>query len=312
MNEKPMISVVISAFNEEDKIKDCLDSIKNLATEIVFVDNSSSDKTPYIAKRYTGKVYTVKNNPMLNVNKNYGFLKATGEWILSLDADERVTQDLASEIKSEIRNPKSEAIGYWIPRKNIIFGKWIQHSIWWPDYQLRLFRNGKGRFPEIHVHEYIDVEGKTEKLKNHLEHINYTNISQYIYKMDKIYTESEAQKIVSIGKELGWIDAIRFPANDFIKTFFAQKGYKDGLHGLVLSILQALYAEVVFAKVWERQGFRKENSPAFLKEMYKEIKSIVYEFKYWLLTCMLDETKNPFKKIAYKLARKRLTRKIVK
>lgn len=312
MREKPLLSVVISAFNEEDKIKDCLDSLKNLAPEIIFVDNSSSDKTPYIAKRYTGKVFTVKNNPMLNVNKNYGFLRATGDWILSLDADERVTPELAGEIESRIMNHESRISGYWIPRKNIIFGKWIQHSIWHPDYQLRLFRNGKGKFPEKHVHEYLMVEGKTEQLKNHLEHINYTTVSQFIYKMDKIYTESEAEKVISKGKQLGWIEAIRFPVNDFLKTFFTQKGYKDGLHGLVLSILQALYAEVVFAKVWERQGFRKENSPAFLKEIYNEFIRISYEFKYWFLTCMLDETKNPLKKVVYKLARKRLARKIAK
>lgn len=329
MKEKLLLSVVISAFNEEDNIKDCLDSIKNLASEIIFVDNSSSDKTPYIAKRYTGKVFTFKNNPMLNINKNYGFLRATGDWILSLDADERITPELTKEIKEVITETRGDPSvhpakrdfaqddrgavnGYWIPRKNIIFGKWIQHSIWWPDYQLRLFRNGKGKFPEKHVHEYIVVEGKTEQLKNPLEHINYTTISQFLYKMDKIYTESEVEKIISTGKQVGWVDAVRFPASDFMKTFFAQKGYKDGLHGLVLSMLQALYAEVVFAKAWEKQGFRKENNYAFLKNIYKESGRIAYEFRYWFLTCMLDDTKNPFKKVAYKLMRKRLHGKITK
>lgn len=296
------LSVVISAFNEEEKIKECLESVKNLATEIVFVDNLSLDKTREIARKYTNKIFIRKNNLMLNVNKNYGFSKATGDWILSLDADERVTPELAKEIKDRVQS--SDVVGYWIPRKNIIFGKWIQHSIWWPDYQLRLFRKGKGKFPERHVHEYVRVEGKTEKLQNPLEHLNYSTISQFIYKMDKIYTESEVEKIVASGKVLTWTDAIRFPVNDFLKTFFAQKGYKDGLHGLVLSMLQAMYQEVVFAKVWERQGFREENSTHLLKDIYKECKKIIQEFHYWSITSFLETSYHPLKRLAYKALRK--------
>ena len=305
------LSVVISAFNEEERIKDCLESVKDLASEIIFVDNSSLDKTREIAKKYTDKIFTRKNNLMLNVNKNYGFSKATGDWILSLDADERITPELEEEIKEKIGNSdpptgggNSDVVGYWIPRKNIIFGKWIQHSIWWPDYQLRLFRRGKGRFPEKHVHEYLHVEGQTEKLQNPLEHLNYSTISQFIYKMDKIYTESEVEKIISSGKVLTWIDAIRFPVNDFLKTFFAQKGYKDGLHGLVLSMLQAMYQEVVFAKVWERQGFKEENNAHFLKDIYKECKKIIREFHYWSITSFLETSYNPLKRLFYRALRK--------
>ena len=303
------LSVVISAFNEEAKIKDCLESVKDLASEIVFVDNLSLDKTREIARKYTDKILTRKNNLMLNVNKNYGFSKATGDWVLSLDADERLTPELATEIKEKIARDKRQETndqinGFWIPRKNIIFGKWIQHSIWWPDYQLRLFRRGKGKFPEKHVHEYIRVEGTTEKLENPLLHLNYSNVSQFLYKMDKIYTESEVEKIITSGKVLGWIDAIRFPINDFLKTFFAQKGYKDGLHGLVLSMLQAMYAEVVFAKVWERQGFREENSTHFLKDIYNECKKIIQEFHYWSITSFLETSYHPLKRLFYKGLRK--------
>src|SRR3990167_405928 len=159
------ISVVISAFNEEDKIEDCLASAKLIADEIIFVDNTSNDKTVVIAKKYTTKIFIRPNDPvMINRNKNFGFTKVTGDWILSLDADERLTPELIREIRSKIS--VNQFSGYEIPRKNIIFGKWIKHSIWWPDYNLRLFRKGKGKFPLAHVHEKLEVRGSVGQLQN--------------------------------------------------------------------------------------------------------------------------------------------------
>ena len=255
------LSVVISAYNEEAMIEDCLKSAKDLADEIIFVDNTSQDRTVEIAKKYTKKVFTRENDPvMLNKNKNFGFTKATGDWILSLDADERLTTELSAEIRNKIRENHFSA--YEIARKNIIFGKWIQHSIWWPDYNLRLFRQGKGKFPENHVHEKLEVEGEVGKLENPMIHHNYQTVSQFINKLNKTYTESETEHFIKSGKSINWFDAIRWPTNDFLKTFFMQKGYKDGLHGLVLSLFQAFYSLVFFAKVWER----KEN----FRDLYSE------------------------------------------
>jgi glycosyltransferase involved in cell wall biosynthesis len=297
------LSVVLSVLNVEKEIEEVLKSV-SFADEIILVDNGSSDRTLEIAKKYKTKIFERENNLMLNVNKNYGFSKATGDWILNIDGDESVSKELKEEIVKIFKEDKTEVIGYWMPRKNIIFGKWIQHSIWWPDYQLRLFKRGKGKFEEKDVHEYIKVDGRTEKLTGFLMHNNYSSVSQFIEKMDKIYTENEAEGIIKEGRNLEWLDAIRFPVDDFLKTFFAQKGYKDGLHGLVLSILQAFYAEVVFAKAWERQGFKEYNSPSFLKEVYKEFKKISKEFKYWFLTSSIQDSGNIFKKTVYKLKRR--------
>lgn len=296
------LSVVISAFNEEKRIAACLESVQ-FADEIILVNNESTDKTEEIAKKYTKYVYSRENNLMLNINKNYGFTKATGNWILCLDADEQVTKELADEIKLRIKH-ESSVNGYWIPRKNIIFGKWIENSIWWPDYQLRLFKKGHGKFPEKHVHEMLVVDGATEKLHEPMIHQNYSSVSQYLYKLDKIYTENEAENFISSGRKLNWIDAIRFPANDFLKTFFAQRGYKDGLHGLVLSLLQAFYAEVVFAKIWEKQGFKQYTSDTFFKDVYNESKKIKKEFHYWFLTEFIHQSKSSVKKIIYRVKRK--------
>lgn len=296
------LSVVVSAYNEEKKLKDCLESVK-WADEIIVVDNNSTDKTVEIAKAYKAKIFSRENNPMLNINKNFGFTKAANDWILNLDADERVTPELAEEIKTLLKK-KDTVEGYWIPRKNIIFGKWIQNSIWWPDLHLRLFKKEKGRFAEKHVHEHIYLEGKTGELEYPLIHENYQSISQYLYKLDKIYTENEAENFLKDKRTVTYLDAIRYPFSDFLKTFFAQKGYKDGLHGLVLSILQAFYSFIVFAKIWEKQGFKEEDPKNFLEQIYKESRTIVFEYKYWFLAEFINQTKNPVKKMYYKILRK--------
>lgn len=299
------ISAVIIAYNEEKKIEDCLKSV-SFADEIIFIDSSSTDKTVEIAKKYTSKIFTKPNNPMLNVNKNFGFTKASGEWILNLDADERVSNELQKEIKGVLKTSR-DINGYWIPRKNIIFGKWIQSDLWWPDYQLRLFKKGKGKFPEKHVHEYLKLDGDTEKLQYSLIHENYSSVDQYLYKMINIYTGSEVKNRIENKTEVAWVDALRYPIDDFLKTFFSKKGYKDGLHGLVLSILQAFYMEIVFVKLWEKQGFKEENPDKFLERIYKEFKRMGREFKYWFLTSWISETKNPFRKIIYRIVRKKIS-----
>ena len=304
------LSVVISAFNEENNIEDALRSV-SFADEIIVVDNSSTDDTAKIALKYTEKIYKRENNLMLNVNKNFGFTKATGEWILSLDADERVTPELKKEIESKL-NELVEFDGYWIPRKNIIFNKWIEHSIWWPDYHLRLFRSGKGKFAQKHVHEYININGSTDYLESPLLHENYSHVSQYIQKMDKIYSENEVENMIKDGKRVVWQDAILYPLKDFTKTFFAQRGYKDGLHGLVLSIFQAFYAELVFAKMWEHQKFTEYNSQTFLQEIFSVLRKEGYELKHWVLSVKIDNEKRRVRRFAYKISRRINKRKIPK
>lgn len=303
------ISVVISAYNEEEKIVDCLKSV-DWVDEVIVIDNSSTDDTAVIAKRNKAKVFLRPNNFMLNSNKNYGFTKAKNEWIFSLDADERVTSELKNEIISIFSGNNQLPDGFWIPRKNIIFGKWIRYSIWWPDYQLRLFKKIKGKFPEKDVHEMVDLIGDVHKLSGPLVHYNYETVSQYIYKMDKIYTENAVKNIIESGKKLQWYEVIRMPAADFLKTFFLQKGYKDGLHGLLLSMLQAFYAEIVFAKVWEKQGFPEYISNNFVKEFVSEFRRMAREFYYWILTSLIEEERGGIKKLYYQIIRKKLKVKL--
>lgn len=146
------ISVCLATFNEEKNLKACLESVK-WADEIVIVDGTSTDKTVAIAKKYGAKVIIRENPLMFHINKQKAFEAATGDWILYLDADERVSPELKKEILSVVN--QKDFNGFWMPRKNIIFGKWIRHTGWWPDQQLRLFRRGKGKLACQSVHEQI-------------------------------------------------------------------------------------------------------------------------------------------------------------
>lgn len=296
------ISVVISAFNEEKHIEDCLKSL-SWADEIVVVDNSSTDATVQIAKKYTKKIFTQKNDPLhIDTQKNFGFGKAKSEWILSLDADERIPEELAQEIKEKVKD--SIYNGYKIPRKNIIFGKWIEHSFFWPDHQVRLFRRGKGKYVSEEVHKQLEIEGQIGILEQPFIHENYQSVSQYLQKMDR-YTENEAEALVKKNIRFHRTDAITLPVRDFLKTFFLQEGYKDGIHGLVISILQSFYTFLVWAKVWEKQGFiATTGDKAFLKELFSAGDHLQSEVKYWFLTLMIHNTLNPIKQTQLRIQRK--------
>jgi glycosyltransferase involved in cell wall biosynthesis len=302
------LSVVISAYNEEKNIKECLTSV-TWVDEIIVINNGSTDKTEEIARKYTTHIIRQENDPQrIDLQKNTGFEKASGSWIFSLDADERIPKELAEEIKKLLSNKEIIEAGYEIPRKNIIFGKWIQHSLWWPDYQLRLFKKGKGKFTNVSVHKSITITGEIGRLAEPMLHENYTSITQYVRKMDDIYAENEAIALVKSGKKLRSLDSISMPAHDFLKTFFLQKGYKDGLHGLVLSLLQAFYAFLVFAKVWEKQGFTEDNSKNFLHVVWTEMKQLSREFNYWYLTETISESTDTLKKMYLKLKRRKHTK----
>lgn len=168
--------------------------------------------------------------------------------------------------------------------------------------QLRLFRRGRGKFPEKHVHEYIEVEGKAERLNEAFTHYNYNAISQFIKKMDSIYTENEVDNLLASGYVISWMDAIKFPVSDFVKVYFSQSGWKDGLHGLVLAMLQAFYSFVVFAKMWERDGFNEKD--IVLSAVSAELIRAGKEINYWRLTTLISNSTSVFKKIYSKFIRR--------
>lgn len=301
MNEVNSVTVVVSTFNSEEKIEACLKSV-SWAQEIIVVDGTSSDKTLDIVKKYTSKIFVRPNNKMLNINKNFGFSKASGKWILSLDSDERATPELAEEIKKIIGN--SRPSGYRIPRKNIIFGKWMEHTGWYPDLQLRLFKRGKGRFPEEHVHEMIKIDGEVGQLSSDIIHHNYDSISQFLQKLGTIYGPNEAEQLIKKGYVFDWKDAIRFPVKEFLSRFFAREGYKDGFHGLMLSLLMSFYHFIVFSYIWEKHKFKQINNGAILAETEGEIVQSSKDLFFWFSKEREKMIKNPVSKIFHKIVRK--------
>lgn len=300
---KQTLSVVISAFNKEKSLDRCLKSVRELSDEIIVVDNESQDKTVEVAKKYTKKIFSAPNKLMLNTNKNLGFSKASGDWILNLDDDEEVTPVLAKEISTIIRSSPSQN-GFWLKRKNYSFGKWIQHGIWWPDKQIRLFRRRFGQFPCVHIHEYIKVDGLVGELIEPYIHYNYETVHQYLTKIDRAST-SEALTLAELNYQLVWYDAIRFPVSDFIKIYFAQEGYLDGLHGLVLALFQAFYSFCTFAKYWEMKKF--EERDISISNISSELKNRKKEIHYWILSSLIAQSKSFVKTVWLKIQRRRLS-----
>ena len=194
--------------------------------------------------------------------------------------------------------------GYWIPRKNFTFGKWIEHTGWYPDHQLRLFRKGKGEFLDKHVHEKIKIEGEVGYLKNHILHQNYQTIPQFIHRAIDLYCPSEADYLINKGYVFSAFDAIRFPLDEFLSRFFTREGYKDGFHGLMLSLLMAFYRFIVFALIWEKQGFKEVKDDNFLANTTKELKRANKEIMFWTQEEKQKQIKNPVKKNLYKISRK--------
>ena len=253
------ITIVVIAHNEEKNIEACLKSVKDLADEIILIDSSSTDNTAALAKQNGTKVIPRENNPMLNVNKNFGFEKAAGDWILSLDADERVSEDLVNEIKRVVNDSSaqnSSAVAYKIPRKNIIFGQWIEHTGWYPDYQTRLFKKGKAKFAAKHNHEQITVDGEVGTLENNLLHDHYKTLDEFL-KKTFFYTKNEAEEKIANGYKFKVEDLIKSPFQEFLSRYFARSGYKDGTHGLALSLLMSFYHLVIILRVWEKEKFVK-------------------------------------------------------
>ncbi|HET7876266.1 MAG TPA: glycosyltransferase family 2 protein [Methylomirabilota bacterium] len=247
----PRLSVTVIAWNEEERLRPCLESAA-WADELIVVDGESTDKTVPLAREFTDRVW-VRPWPGFAAQKNFALGQATGDWILSLDADERVTPELRHRIESIVRED-GPADGYSIPRRNIFWGAWVRHGGLYPDYQLRLFRRGRGRFVEDAVHESVTVAGRVERLAEPLLHHSYRDLEDFVQRSNR-YSTLAARDWVRAGRRAGLGDLILKPLGRFVTMYIVQRGFLDGWRGLVLAALYAQYVFLRQAKAWEaRRG----------------------------------------------------------
>lgn len=242
------LSVIISTYNEENNIEECLESVK-WADEIIVVDSSSKDKTADIAKKFTDKIF-ISDTKSFSEKKNFGINKSSGEWILWIDADERVPDALKEEMLQIISSSDNETEVYKINRKSFFINKFIKHCGWYPDYGIRLFKKQAGiKFTEVRVHEKITYNGNSGKLKNEIIHYTDLTFEHYISKLNS-YTTSSALDLFDNGKKSSVSDIIFRPVFTFIKMYFLKLGVLDGYMGLVLCTLSSAHVFVKYSKLY--------------------------------------------------------------
>ena len=295
MNQK--ITVIINTLNDEKIIQRVINSVA-WAGEILICDMHSEDETVKIAKKLGAKVIFHKKEQYVELARNFSVSRASNDWILILDPDEEVSVTLADRIKEMIAKPiVSDYVE--IPRKNIIFGKWMKASGWWPDYNIRLFRKGSVSWGK-EIHRPPKAEGQGLKLSEGesfaIIHHHYENISQFISRMNR-YTDAQAKGLVDEGYKFNWQDLISKPMGEFMSRYFANRGFEDGLHGLILGLLQAFSFLVMYLKVWDIEKFKEQEIN--LKDLKKENQKIGQEINYWFKYANLS--KNPFKRFIQKV-----------
>ena len=235
--------------DESAHIAAALESV-SWADEIIVVDSRSTDETVAIARKHATRV-EVRDWPGYGAQKNYAAEIASNDWILSLDADERVTSGLANEITQTLQGEPA-ARGYRIPRVTWYLGRWIRSTDWYPDYQLRLYDRRAGQWNGRRVHESVDLQGTPGVLRHELQHYAYRDIAHHLATIDR-YTTLAAEQWLAEGRRTNGFEILIHPRLAFLRNYLLRGGIKDGAPGLLVSKLNAYYVFLKFAKLWELQ-----------------------------------------------------------
>lgn len=263
---RPQISVVIIGKNAQGLIRDCLESVKGWADEIVYLDDNSSDNTAQIVREYTDCVYSRKME-LEGKQRNFAASMAQNNWIMVLDCDERATAELKQEIDALFARRKDNEIAFWVPRKNYLGKEWLRWGGWYPAPHIKLYNRKYLRWKEAAydvVHPGLEfAAGYTQgpNLKNHLIHYNYRNIEDFIAKVNRL-TTLDAIKWYLDGRRMGLGRALWRTFDRFVRRYIRKKGWKDGYYGFMASFLSAFYELAAYSKYREiiKYGFYlKEN-----------------------------------------------------
>jgi glycosyltransferase involved in cell wall biosynthesis len=253
------LSVCIITFDEARNIRDCLESVK-WADEIVVVDSGSTDATLEICRAYTDRIFVLDWAGNV-AQKNRAVDHATNEWVLSIDADERVSPRLRAEIEG-ILAADPEHAGYTMPRLTWYVDRWIRHGTWYPDRKLRLFARSRGRFTGLDPHDRVEVRGTVGRLANDLLHYSYRDIAHHVDRSNR-YTTTMAAFKEARGVRFPLGRMVCYPPAKFFKMYVLRQGFRDGVSGFVVAVLGSVYEFLKYAKLWElkRKGTGAGASP---------------------------------------------------
>jgi len=247
------LSVTIITYNEEGNIRDALESVK-WADEIVVVDCGSDDSTVRICREYTDRVFY---NPWPGhvQQKNFAIDKTTNRWVFSIDADERVTKELAAEIRDVLN--RNERCAYAVARHVFYLGRWINHSGWYPDYKVRLFPKDEGRWGGTNPHDKVIPRCEVRRLRGDLLHYTYRDISHHVNTMNS-FTDISAVERSKMGDKSTIFKMLARPVVAFVKKLVLKQGFRDGVPGLVIAVSSAYYVFLKYAKLWELGNVKKD------------------------------------------------------
>jgi glycosyltransferase involved in cell wall biosynthesis len=242
------ISATIITFNEEDNIAAALESLA-WADEIIVVDSESTDRTVEIARRFTNQVY-VRAWPGYSAQKNFAAQQASFDWVFSLDADERVSEGLASELQRLKRGEEPAVEAFEMPRLTFYLGRWIRHSGWYPDHKARLYNRKAASFEGEFVHESVKVNGRTGRLSGDILHYTVRDASDHHRRIDR-YTTLAARELYQKGRRATPLSLLVSPAAAFLRSYVFKLGFLDGAQGLAIARFAAHYVFLKNLKLWE-------------------------------------------------------------
>jgi len=242
------ITATVITFNEEHNIAAALESLA-WADEIIVVDSESTDYTVEIARRFTDRVF-IRPWPGYSAQKNFAAEQATGEWIFSLDADERVSEELTREIEHIKRGAEPTAAAFEMPRSTFYLGRWIKHSGWRPDYKRRLYRRDRARWRGDYVHEALEIDGDVQSIAGNILHYTVRDASEHHLRMDR-YTTLAAQQAYANGRRASLASLLFSPGAVFLRSYIFKLGFLDGMPGLAIARFAGHYEFLKILKLWE-------------------------------------------------------------
>ena len=245
---RPQVSAIVVCFNEADRIEACLKSLA-WCDEIIVVDSLSTDQTPEICRRYTSRFFQ-REWPGYREQKAYAHSQATKDWVMLVDADERVTPALQQEIGDALSTDNGLFAGYAVPRLVNYLGRWWWRGGWYPDYDVRLFRRDRATWGGLDPHEKILVDGQVRRLKNPLEHYSYRDINDHIQRINR-FTSISSRELKNAGGRWRLSDALFRPGVRFFRSYFLKLGFLEGFAGFYVAVTAAVYVFLKYAKLWE-------------------------------------------------------------